>query len=337
MTGPDLLLRPRCPFCGSKLLQDQGLSMDHVFGDALGGHVQVPAHKLCNNQFGSGAEGELQRPGTPVNLLKMMHGLRAHPVRVTFPSGRRASLDLTSGRVHAEPSVTRADSGLTVRIEGTAAQVEGAYAAMRSRRRELGLPEFRDLPAECAGTVSYQTARVDLALPLAAAEAMAVKSALGACTLAYGPAFAGTPLAAALRATQDSPATQGPAVPADHLGALDAQIAATAASAGLAPAGISALPRLVPPQGITVHDVILVPYGQQTLLFAHYLSAVIPPYGFLVAAPLPPLTPGLRAAAPLLLRDGGAADRLEVTDFTQALIQPVIDAAIASSEDPGAR
>jgi hypothetical protein len=81
------------------------------------------------------------------------------------------------------------------------------------------------------------------------------------------------------------------------------------------------------------HDVVLVPYRQQTLLFAHYLSAVIPPYGFLVGAPLPPLTPGLRGVMPLLLRDGGAVDRLEVTDFTQILMQPVIDAAVASSED----
>lgn len=124
---------------------------------------------------------------------------------------------------------------------------------------------------------------------------------------------------------------------ADQLGSLDAQIAATAASVGVAPAAISTLPRLDPPSGVTVHDVILVPYGQQTLLFAHYLSVMIPPYGFKIEAPLPPFTDGLLAAAPLLLRDGGAADRLEVTDFTQTLIQPVIDAAIASNQDPDAR
>lgn len=183
------------------------------------------------------------------------------------------------------------------------------------------------------GAVSYETARVDLALPVAAAEAMAVKSVLGACMLAYGPAFAGTPLAVALRAIQDSPASQGPAIPAGHLGVLDEQMAAMAASVGIALANISALPRLAPPPGVTVHDVILVPYAQQTVVFAHYLSAVIPPYGFAVGAPLPPFTSGLRAAAPLLLRDGGAADRLEVTDFTQILMQPVIDAAITSSQD----
>jgi hypothetical protein len=311
--------------------------MDHVFGEALGGRVKVAAHKTCNNQFGSGPEGILQRPNSPVNWLKAMHGLHAQPVRVTFPSGRPASLDLTSGNLHAPPTVTRSKNGLAVRIEGTPDQVETAYTKMRSRSPGLGLPAYADLPAECIGAVSYDSARVDLSLPLASAEAVAVKSALGACTLAYGPAFASTPLAVALRAIQDSPVLQGPAAAEDHLSVLDAHIAETAASVGLASEAVSTLPRLVPPPGATAHDVILVPYRQQTLLFAHYLSVAIPPYGFTVKAPLPPFTDGLQAAAPLLLRDGGSADCLEITDFTQILMQPVIDAAIASGQDLDAR
>jgi len=123
-----------------------------------------------------------------------------------------------------------------------------------------------------------------LTLPLAAAEAMAVKSALGACTLAYGPGFAATPLAAALRPLLDSPAARGPSLPPDY---LDTQIAASAVEVGLSPQDIAALPRLVPATGEVVHDVILVPYEQQTALFAHYLSLLIPPYGLMVDAPLP--------------------------------------------------
>jgi hypothetical protein len=333
MADPAHAADSNCPFCGLDLLPNQQVTRDHVFGRAMGGRVVVSAHRTCNNQFGAGAEGEMQRPNTVGNLLKAAFGLRAGTVRVTFPSGRPASLDLRTGRVRADRSVTRAEDGLIVRIEGTEAQVRSAYLAHRSRHPELGLPEFEDLPPECVGTVSYQSARVDLALPLAAAEAVAVKSALGACVLAYGPRFAATPLAAALRTLLNSPTAQGPAVPPDRLGILDAQIALSAAEAGLSPEGISALPRLVPQQGQVVHDVILVPYNQQTLLFAHYLSAPIPPYGFIVAAPLPPLTPDLPAVLPLLLRDGGTADHLEITDFTQRLMQPVIDAALASSAD----
>jgi hypothetical protein len=86
---------------------------------------------------------------------------------------------------------------------------------------------------------------------------------------------------------------------------MDVQIAASAASVGLGPQDISALPRLLPPEGDIVHDVILVPYRQQTLLFAHYLSVLIPPYGFMVGAPLPPLTPGLQAVMPLVQRTAG--------------------------------
>ena len=68
------------------------------------------------------------------------------------------------------------------------------------------------------------------------------------------------------------------------------------------------------------------------MLFAHYLSSLIPPYGIMVDAPLPPLTPGLSASMPVLLRDGGAKDRLEVTDFTQRLMQPALDAIAATAD-----
>ena len=102
---------------------------------------------------------------------------------------------------------------------------------------------------------------------------MAIKSALGACSLAYRPGFAASTFAAALRAVRDDPADPQRQVAAPaYLGRLDASIIPQAAvRAGLSHAEVSALPRLAPTAGDTVHDVILVPHnGQQTVLFAHY-------------------------------------------------------------------
>jgi hypothetical protein len=326
----------RCPFCGEAILDRRTLSMDHVFGKALGGRVTVPAHRMCNNQSGSGAEGDLQRPNTLLNLMKSVHGLDASSVRVTFSSGRIASLDLATGRASAPPEVARGDDGLIVRIEGTAQQVEAVYDKHRSRHPELGLPEYGNLPPGCVSSVSYETVQADLQLPLAAAEAVAIKSALGACTLAYGDAFSETPLASALRRMQSNPDARNPVeTPAGtgRLAMLDAMISQFATQVGMPSAEISALPRLVPSAGAVVHDVILVQSGKNTLLYAHYLSELIPPYPLAIEARLPELTPGLRPVLPVLLRDDGTTGRLQVTDFTQVVMQPVIDSAIAGEPD----
>ena len=271
MAIPDSVPHPRCPFCGHPLLPGQEPSNDHVFGKALGGRVLVPAHRSCNSRFGAGAEGELQKPDTLVSLLKAAHGLHADRARVVFASATQASLDLASGHVRVSPRVTRGNSGLPVAIEGPPAVVEGIYGSVRSEHPGLGLPAFGDLPPACITRPSPGTARMSLTLPLAAAEAMAVKSALGACTLAYGPRFAATPLAAALRLLLASATARGPSLAPGYLGELDALIAKSAASARLSPRDTAALPRLVPAAGQAVHDVILLPYRQQT--------ASLPPRG----------------------------------------------------------
>jgi hypothetical protein len=143
-----------------------------------------------------------------------------------------------------------------------------------------------------------------------------------------------TEFAVVLRALQDDQAgpQQQRGDPA-LLARLDAGIPKSAVRLGLDAAGISSLPHLVPAAGETVHDVIFVPVGQRTLLYAHYLSELIPPYGIVVDAPLPPLTPGMPTSAPILLRDGGARNRLAVTDFNQRLMQPAIDALVAPADE----
>ena len=325
MTNPTAPGHQFCPFCGGALLQGQNVNDDHIFGEALGGHVVVRAHETCNSQSGARAEGDLQRPNTLVNLIKACHGLRSAPVRGTFPSGRRADLNLSTGGVYSPLEVVKNSNGMAIRIEGKAAEAEKAYNQLRSRRPDLNLPAFKDLPQSSVVPVSYNTVNFDLAYDLKAAEAMAVKSALGACSLAYGSAFATSAFAVALRAAPTTPDHQRQLGAPALLAMLDTQMAASAVRVGIDPAQISAFPRLEPDTGTAVHDVILVPCGQRTLLYAHYLSELVPPYGIGVNAALPPLNPHLNAVAPIILRDGGTRDRLDVTDFTQVLMKPVVD------------
>ena len=272
---------PLCPLCGTEMLPEQKLNEDHVFGRALGGRLTVTVHEACNSQSGSAAEGNLQRPNSLINLLKAVKGLGASPVRGTFPSGRRADLDLKDGSVYSPPIQRRAQDGTALSIEGKPDEVENAYNKWRDRNPHLNAPEFKNLPPGSVTPVSYDTINMELSYSLADAEILAVKSALGACALAYGPGFAASDFAAALRAVRDNPADPERPMgdPAD-LNRLDANIPAIAAQAGLSGPEVSALPRLVPVAGETVHDVIFRPIdGQHTWLFAHYMSDLIPPYG----------------------------------------------------------
>lgn len=313
------------------MLPRQVLSDDHVFGLSFGGRVVVTAHKTCNNQSGSGAEGRLQRPNTLINIMKAAKGLRTSPVQGTFPSGRPASINFGDGSVYSQPIVDKSADGTARRFEGTPAQVEKAYSKWQARNPHLSAYEFKDLPDEFITRISYDKINMDVQYLLKDAEIVAVKSALGACVLAYGPAFAASDFAAALRAAQEDPANpQRPQGYPAYLDLLDAYISAAAARAGIA-----GLPRLVPADGEVVHDVVLVPLaGQQTLLFAHYASELIPPYGIMIGARLPPVTPDIQPTGlPVLLRDGGARHRLEVADFTRELLQPAIDALLPADDD----
>ncbi|TKA09511.1 HNH endonuclease [Actinacidiphila oryziradicis] len=316
----------RCPFCGLEMFPErEELSLDHIFGEALGGRTLVTAHKSCNNQSGSGAEGALQRPDTIFNLIKANHGLKAQRIPATFSSGRKALFDPQQGTVFAHPTVDKSVAN-SIRIEGTPTEAEAAFNKWRSRQPDFErIPEFKNLPPEAVARVSYTHLSMNLRYPYQAAERVAIKSALGACTLAYGPGFATSPFAAALRALEKSEPDPDRRF---DLKSLDQFIAGMAGQFGLNAAAVGRLPTLVPPPGATVHDVVLVPLPTQTVLFAHYLSQVTPPYGIKINARLPQLLPGITPTLPLLLRDD-TPHHLKVTDFTQLLLRPVITAAEA--------
>ena len=335
MANPIASGLPACPLCGTEMLPEQQLSKDHVFGQALGGRVTVTTHKTCNNQSGSAAEGNLQRPHTIINLLKGVKGQGASPVPGSFPSGRRAELNLQDGSVYSPPIMRKSEDGTALSIEGTSAQAEKAYNTWRDRNPHINAPEFKDLHLALVTATSYDTINVELSYPLGDAEIVAVKSALGACALAYGPGFAASDFAATLRAVRDAPADPlRPVGDPAYLNRLDATIPIAAAQVGLSGTEVSALPRLAPAAGEIVHDVILIPVDhQQTLLFAHYASDLVPPYGIVIGDRLPPLTRGIQPTLPILLRDGGAGNYLEVTDFTWALLQPAINALPVNADD----
>jgi hypothetical protein len=133
MADPAAYGHPLCPFCGGELLPEQKLSEDHVFERSLGGRVVITAHRTCNNQSGSAAEGNLQRPNTVINIIKAAKGLHTSPVQGVFSSGRPASVNFRDGSVHSPPIVHKADDGTALRIEGTPAEAENAYSKWRAR------------------------------------------------------------------------------------------------------------------------------------------------------------------------------------------------------------
>jgi hypothetical protein len=82
---------------------------------------------------------------------------------------------------------------------------EKAYDKWRARNPAINSPEFKGLPSGSVTPVSYSTVSLDMQHSLKDAEAVALKSAFGACTLAYGPEFPASDFAAAMRAAQGDP------------------------------------------------------------------------------------------------------------------------------------
>lgn len=235
-TSPD----PLCPFCGHSCSPGQELSKDHVFGRAFGARTLVTAHKSCNNDSGRGPEGQLHRKNSLFILLKAQHGLDAAPIPATFASGRSGEFVPASGKLWMQPGPLAPPaggaavvSGPTFSFAGTPAQAKRAYAAWRSRNP--GAPAFENLPAGAVRHMSVDQLTSTLVYSEPAAPAVALKSALGACTLAYGPAFPATAFSSALRTLAAAPPRSQPRVEADYLGELDRRMALAARTVGPRP------------------------------------------------------------------------------------------------------
>ena len=155
---------PLCPFCGTEMLPEQELSKDHVFVRALGGRVVIMAHRTCNSQSGSAAEGDLQRPTPSSTCSRRSRASTQTQCRGRFPLGRRASLDLKNGSVHSPPTVDEAGDGTTLRIEGTPAEAEKALDAGLRTKPSPRCAGVQRPAAQFITPVSYDTVNVGAGL-----------------------------------------------------------------------------------------------------------------------------------------------------------------------------
>jgi hypothetical protein len=80
--------------------------------------------------------------------LKGVKGSGASPVPGSFPSGRRAELNLQDGSVYSPPIMRKSGDGTALSIEGTPAQAEKAYNTWRDCNPHINAPEFKDLPLQ---------------------------------------------------------------------------------------------------------------------------------------------------------------------------------------------
>lgn len=307
------------------MLPGEELSQDHIFGRAFGGKAKVRAHRKCNNESGMDAEGGLQKSDTLHNFLKQLQG-RGRPVPMVSASGRGTEIDLHSQRVHSSPNVKVEQNGgqVSVRIEGLASKAESAYEGYRAKHPEFPLPAFGDLPPSAIAHDPQTEFTVTLKLPLALAEAVALKAASGAGTYAYGPAFPATAFGQALRSRAATPTTEADRRAGLTAGGLDGVVAGIATRVGFTAEQVGGLPRMAPRLDGRTLSVLFVPNGRETWLLAHFMSFPTPPYGIRIPAPLPALTPGLTSALPVLLRD--APGQMEIVDYNALLLQPALEA-----------
>lgn len=133
---------------------------------------------------------------------------------------------------------------------------------------------------------------MDVALDLPVAHRYAAKVALGAGRPVYGAAFAGSALAARLQAVLFDPdGLFDPEAERVRVEALDVLLGALAGSLP-ADEPLPALAVTRPgPGGPRVFQVLFAPHSarpkEATVVFVHALSALIPPYGIVVDAPVP--------------------------------------------------
>jgi hypothetical protein len=314
------------------------MNQDHVFGEAFGGKAKVWVHEACNSSMGAGPEGRLHRANSFLNVFASLRGIAKQEVVGTTPNGSKVSADLSKGsaqpaRLEVEISETRG----TIVLQATGRE-EHLKKIVNDWRKKHGeqIPRWADLTPAQRITVqeSPRVVEVVVSLDLSDAEAFAAKVALGAGVLAFGPDYAGSTLAASLRAWVkapfDNPLLPGSANPRtkfDALAALDAQFAALATQMSSS-LQMPTIPTLVNAD-IETHQVVFAGVGGRTNVFVQILGAPIPPYGLNVAGEAPGALSGMPSLAVLVRERSGV---LEKTDFGQLLMMPVVQSAKAAAQ-----
>jgi hypothetical protein len=326
-----------CPLCGDPLSAGP-VNLDHVFGEAFGGRAKVDVHVACNEKIGGGAEGRLHRANSVLNFFASLNGISAANVVGTMPDGTKVTADFSTGQTTlAKPRVLKAQDSQSISLQasGSEEQLKGVLKAWRKRYGD-DIPQWEDLTPGQRASVSGspETVALSLSLDLRDAEAFAVKAAVGAGVLAFGPDFAASRVSSALRAWVrapfDNPLGAGGVnqrTKLDLLAELDTRFAALAAQVA-SPDVPVALPILVPPDTV-INQVVFVEDRENVDVYVHVLGFPVLPYGLSVPGEVPGAMPGMK---PLVVLVRERAGILEITDFGQRLMVPVVKAAEVAAQ-----
>lgn len=317
-----------CPLCGEPF-GDREVDRDHVFGRAFGGRKTVVTHKECNSRAGHGAEGRLHRPNTLLSFIRSGRGLPAPELRGVTDSGRHIDVDLPRGNSsYRRPNVAVSRDGDSVQLSAAGAEVH-VRDVLKDWRKRFGdaVPTWENLPPGARKELvdAPEDVRMSLTHDLKDSRTFAVKVALEAGVVAFGDDFASSDFASALRARGEwTPDDAG--VSPGLLEATDTAQAALAAEMVGGGLDSPVLPSLADGSGAS--DVTFVPHGQHTVVFVRILGFCLD-LGLIVQGTLPPGDFGLRAAPVLVREDQGD---VEVVDFTELLLRPVLDQAVADAK-----
>lgn len=277
--------------------------------------------------FGHGAEAALHRPNTALSMLRQLNHLTELPLVGATDDGTEIAANLATGQSSARrPQVEVHESAERVELRalGTEAVLRKILKDWRKRYGDV-VPAFDDLPDRARRTLAFDPVeiKVSIAHDLDAGTTFAVKVAVEAGVLAFGPEFASGDVAEALRAFRDRPSAEQDAAQAMDVAALDALDQTFAQQAdGMEGSGLGRpdLPRLGLPGA--VNDVTFVPVGVRTAVFVRILGMPVAGSGIVVDAELPAGGGLGRPAAPILVRE--SAEGLEIVHFTERLLAPVL-------------
>lgn len=271
-------------------------------------------------------------------MIRAARGLKAPPMRATASDGTTYDVDISKGTAEEARPVVRVEHGtesIRLSVRGSERSVK---RVLKSWRKKFGsaIPKSADLPDDVKKQLigSPNEMKSVLAHDLTAARTVALTTAIEAGVVAYGPAFAGTPLAEALRDRRDEAFDAASSSDVVATGAMVASLdegyddmAGKYESSGLKK---PQLPSLAPAEDAS--DVILLPYDDQTIVYVRILGVALID-GLVVGAPMPQLN-GVDPVAPILVRES-RTDRVAV-DYTKELLDPVKEQAESDAAPPRA-